>query len=112
MTWDAIMIGGGPAGSAAAYLLAKRGRRVLVLEGVPGAQQSLAESLAPSCINLFHLLNFDDRVLPRSGGNTVWWGEGEARVEPFAENASGYLVRRADFDKLLLAHAATAGAVV
>lgn len=112
MTWDAVIIGGGPAGSAAAYMLSKAGRRVLVLEGVPGAQQNLAESLAPSCINLFRLLDFDERVLPRSGGNTVWWGKEGPRVESFADQGDGYLVRRAEFDKLLLDHARRAGAVV
>ena len=49
---DVAVIGGGPAGSAAARLLASWGQSVIVLARAP-RQPPLAESLPPSCVKLF-----------------------------------------------------------
>ena len=43
--FDAIVIGGGPAGCAAATVLAKKGRRVAILEKQPRRRYSVGESL-------------------------------------------------------------------
>ena len=45
-------------------------------------------------------------------GNTVWWGNDEPRVEPFAAGESGYQVERDRFDAVLRNVAAKAGAQI
>jgi len=46
--WDAIIIGGGPAGSIAALALAKRGRRAIVLEKAEFPRFHIGESFLPA----------------------------------------------------------------
>ncbi len=46
-TYDAIVIGGGPAGSAAATVLAQKGRRVILLEKEKFPRYHIGESLIP-----------------------------------------------------------------
>src|SRR5579862_932091 len=46
-TYDAIVIGGGPAGSTVAAILASKGRRVLVLEKEKFPRYHIGESLIP-----------------------------------------------------------------
>ncbi|MBI4564524.1 MAG: tryptophan 7-halogenase [Planctomycetes bacterium] len=48
-TYDVIVIGGGPAGSTAAAVLAMHGRRVLVLEKEKFPRYHIGESLMPHC---------------------------------------------------------------
>ena len=45
--WDTIVIGGGPAGSASAGLLSKKGQRVLILEKQSFPRFHIGESLLP-----------------------------------------------------------------
>ncbi len=45
----------------------------------------------------------------RSTGNTVWWGGGDARVEPFAQDARGWQVTSAALAAVLLEAASDAG---
>ena len=47
--FDVIVIGGGPAGCTAATLLAKKGRRVLLLEKARMPRYHIGESLMPFC---------------------------------------------------------------
>jgi flavin-dependent dehydrogenase len=114
--FDAVIIGGGPAGAAAARLLASWGHSVRLLTKTVDRARSLGESLPPSCQKLFDLLGATDAIndagfLP-STGNTVWWGEGTTRTAAFAGGATGWQVVRHDFDALLLGLAASAGAQV
>ena len=48
-TYDAIVIGAGPAGTAAAAVLAEKGRRVALLERSPFPRYRVGESLIPWC---------------------------------------------------------------
>src|SRR5688572_16223375 len=48
-TWDVLVIGGGPAGSTAAALLAEKGRKVLLLEKEKFPRYHVGESLMPFC---------------------------------------------------------------
>ena len=47
--FDAIVIGAGPAGSAAAAVLAEKGRRVALLDKAARDRYSVGESLIPFC---------------------------------------------------------------
>ena len=112
---DAVVIGGGPAGSTAARLLAQWGHSVAILTAPGGRLRSFAECLPPSNRKLFQFLDIQDAVdragFYRTTGNTVWWGKARRRVEPYPEGW-GYQVLRSEFDALLLRLAQDAGAQV
>jgi flavin-dependent dehydrogenase len=110
---DAAILGGGPAGAAAAALLARWGLRVAVIAR-PAPGPALVESLPPSCVRLFDRLGLrtamDHAGFIRATGNTVHWGGAAARVEPFAAGQFGYQVPRDRFDAVMLSHAERLGA--
>jgi halogenation protein CepH len=112
---DVVIVGGGPAGAVAARLLAGWGHRVLLLTR-PDPRRALAESLPPSSVKLLDHVGLraamDAAGFVRATGNTVWWGAGDARIEPFGGAIPGYQVLRSRFDRLLLDQAAVAGARV
>jgi flavin-dependent dehydrogenase len=112
---DVVVIGAGPAGAAAARLLASWGRDVALLTRAP-SQRTLAESLPPSCVRLLDQVGVREAIdaagFVRANGNTVRWGGGEERVELFPEGTLGYQVGRERFDAVLLAEASKAGARV
>ena len=100
---DVAVIGGGPAGSAAARLLASWGHSV-VLASRPARQPALAESLPPSCTKLFDEIGVRaaiDRagLHPRDGKHGAVGGPRAARrdVRPCVARISGAArpVRRA-----------------
>ena len=111
-TCEVLVVGGGPAGAAAATLLSRWGHQVVVLDR-PAVRPALAESLPPSCRRLLEVIG----VLPavssagflEATGNTVWWGGSERRVELFPGGATGWQVDRARFDAVLRAHAISCG---
>lgn len=110
-----VVLGGGPAGSAAARLLASWGRDVIVLTRAGSAERTLGESLPPSCAALLKrigIANLDAPGFLRSTGNTVRWGGGDEVVEQFAMEQHGYQVERSAFDAFLAREAAAAGADV
>jgi flavin-dependent dehydrogenase len=112
---EVAIIGAGPAGSAAARLLARWGHRVVLLHRASDAMRhARAESIPPSCRKLFAAIGVLDAVdaagFYRSTGNTVWWGSDRARSESFAEGALGYQVERGAFDAMLRGQAVAAGA--
>ena len=113
--FDVAIIGGGPAGSTAARLLAQWGHSVAILNAPKRPGHSLAECLPPSTFKLFQFLGIQDAIdgagFFRTTGNTVWWGRNRRRVEPYP-TGWGYQVVRSEFDRLLLELAASAGAHV
>ena len=111
---EVVIVGGGPAGAAAARLLAAWGHSVQLLTKTADRSRSLGESLPPSCRKLFDLLGataaIDAAGFLASSGNTVWWGEQTTRTASFTDGTTGLQVERRDFDALLLRLAAEAGA--
>jgi flavin-dependent dehydrogenase len=111
---DVLVVGGGPAGSAAARLLASWGHDVVMATGRPPRTPPLAESLPPSTRKLFTYLGLLREVegagFVSTAGNTSWWGGAGRRSLSFAGEARGFQVERGRLDRLLLAGAGHAGA--
>src|ERR1700691_2952687 len=59
---DVAVIGGGPAGSTAAALLARRGYRVIALEKERHPRFHIGESLLPMNLPLFERLGVHEKV--------------------------------------------------
>ena len=113
---DVAVIGGGPAGASAARLLAAWGHSVLLLTKSDAGAASLAESLPPSCRKVFEAVGVREAIdaagFLTAGGNTVCWDGAQPRAATFGTGLRGLQVLRRDFDRVLLAEARRAGAVV
>src|SRR5512140_71075 len=68
---DVIVVGGGPGGAAVATRLARRGRRVLVLEREAFPRFHIGESQLPWSRDLWHELGLDE-ALARAGFVDKW----------------------------------------
>jgi flavin-dependent dehydrogenase len=121
-SYDAIVIGGGPAGSTVASVLAGAGRKVLVLEKETFPRFHVGESLLPYSMPILARLGVLDKVR-RAGYQEKYgafiWNEATGGTRPvvFAEaiddrQPMAYQVKRADFDQLLLRHSQERGAEV
>ena len=60
--YDALIIGGGPAGSSAAAILAEHGHRVLVLEREKFPRYHIGESLLPFTFQPLQRLGLIDKM--------------------------------------------------
>ena len=60
--FDVLVVGGGPAGSTVATLLARRGERVLLLEKERHPRFHIGESLLPMNMPLFEELGVSDEI--------------------------------------------------
>jgi flavin-dependent dehydrogenase len=115
---DVVVIGGGPAGSVAAMVLADLGRRVVLLEQRDFPRFHIGESMLPYSVGLFHKLGIHTEVEAQGyvhkHGAEFTNDDGEFRRVDFADQGAGrhpvtYQVERARFDDFLLGQAKRRG---
>lgn len=116
---DVAVIGGGPGGSTAAALLARRGYKVIALEKAHHPRFHIGESLLPMNLPVFERLGVLDKVRAlgvfkpgadfeadnERGYNTYAFARAIGQSPPHA-----YQVWRQDFDQMLYQHARESGA--
>src|ERR1044071_3478733 len=120
--YDVIVIGGGPAGSTAASVLAEKGRRVVLLEKEKFPRYHIGESLMPYCYFPLERIGVIDRMksshYPKKYSVQFVSTNGQVS-QPFYffqhlkhEASTTWQVLRDEFDQMLLDNAREKGAVV
>lgn len=136
MSWDVVIVGGGPAGSTAATLLRKYNHdlRVLILEKEKFPRDHVGESQLPSISPILHEMGVWETVeaagFPIKIGASYTWGRDNDRwdfdfypVEQWRDEPrparfegqrkfTAFQVDRAQYDEILLRHAESLGTVV
>src|SRR4051812_46284884 len=122
-TFDAIIIGGGPAGSSAAAILAEKGHRVLVLEREKFPRYHIGESLLPFTYQPLKRLGLVEKmkqsafvkkysvqfVSPSGRASQPFYFFNRYDRETVAQT---WQVLRSEFDEMLLNNAREKGAIV
>lgn len=119
---DVVVVGGGPAGSTLAALVALQGHRVVLLEKERFPRYQIGESLLPATVHgVCRLTGVADELaaagFTRKLGGTFRWG---ANPDPWTFSFSvsprmagpssyAYQVERSKFDQILLDHARRLG---
>ncbi|WP_306362756.1 tryptophan 7-halogenase [Nocardia sp. CC227C] len=123
--YDVVVVGGGPAGSTTATLVAQDGHRVLLLEKEQFPRYQIGESLLPATIHgICRLLGVSEELaeagFTTKRGGSFRWGR-NPNVWTFAFSVSPQLagpadyafqVERMKFDKILLDNASRCGVTV
>ena len=110
---DVVVVGGGPAGSTIAALLAREGRKVVLLEKEHHPRFHIGESLLPGNVALFDKLGVRDQIekigMPKYGIEFVPPDLDYCSYVDFAEGwnpemASAWQVRRSEMDEGVFRH--------
>jgi flavin-dependent dehydrogenase len=116
---DILVIGGGPAGSTAAAMLAERGCDVILLEQAEHPRFHIGESLLPANMPILERMGLADDIAAigvfKPGAEFVDDASGRCSTFSFnlslnRETTSAYQVPRAEFDAILFDNARTKGA--
>ncbi|WP_149538300.1 NAD(P)/FAD-dependent oxidoreductase [Siccirubricoccus phaeus] len=117
---EVAVIGGGPAGSTAAGLLAARQRKVVLLEKDVHPRFHIGESLLPRNLDILDRLGVLEEVrtigVHKPGAEFVSDRTGRSQAFPFAraldrDRTFAWQVRRSEFDRILFDNAARKGAL-
>jgi flavin-dependent dehydrogenase len=119
---DVLVVGGGPAGSTIAALLAQRGERVVLVEKEKHPRFHIGESLLPLNLPLIDKLGLGEEIkrigIVKYGAEFVSPTHPQKSVKFEFANAwdknfpYAYQVRRSEFDHILLKNASAKGASV
>jgi 2-polyprenyl-6-methoxyphenol hydroxylase-like FAD-dependent oxidoreductase len=117
---DLVIVGGGPAGAAAAITARSYALRVVLLERDAAARMRPGEAAHPGIEPLLKRLGVMDAVQTadflRYEGHWVAWGREPLRFVPFGQDErgpwKGFQLWRPDFDEILLDGADRAGALI
>ncbi|HEU4929193.1 MAG TPA: geranylgeranyl reductase family protein [Candidatus Krumholzibacteria bacterium] len=114
---DVIIVGAGPAGSTAAIVLARAGRRVLMLDRAAFPRDKpCGDGIPPGTVGILHDLGLKDALRAAdfqpidtlrlvSARGRDW----RLRFTPRREGAGFFIARRVQFDDLLFRHALACG---
>jgi menaquinone-9 beta-reductase len=116
MTYDVIVVGGGPAGSTAAATLAQAGRHVLLIDRVTFPRdKTCGDAIQAGAVELLRSIGYHEPLDPEKFTSIADWTiEAPSRVVVAATlNTNGhdpYIARRVDFDGLVYQQAIVNGA--
>src|SRR5437870_9823362 len=120
--YDVIVVGGGPAGSTIASILAREGRSVVLFEKEEFPRHHIGESLMTDTYWTFQRMGLLEKLKesPFVRKYSVQFANSAGRESrPFyffealhTESAVTWQVTRAVFDKMLIEHAAEQGATI
>ncbi|NOV29591.1 NAD(P)/FAD-dependent oxidoreductase [Methylomonas sp. ZR1] len=109
--YDVAVVGGGPAGSTAATLLAQYGHKVLLLESGRHPRFHIGESMLPFSEPVVQRLGIDWSAgnLSKSGAVFIDEATKQRMYFPLAINRKTYQIERAPFDQMLFENAGKHG---
>ena len=120
--YDAIVVGGGPAGSTAGALLAEKGRDVLIVEKEKFPRYHVGESLMPFCYFPLKRLGLIEQLMESASPRKYcvqFVRQDGFLSQPFYffqhfdhPSSTTWQVWRSDFDKMIMDKARTNGATV
>ena len=115
--YDAVVVGGGPGGSATAIAMAQRGLHVLMVEKDEYPREKVCgDGLTPRSVRMLRRLKVDTQGWAQQRGLRVYAGRVQGMELPWPDlkeiPSYSLVARRAEFDDVLAGHAVAAGAHV
>ncbi len=115
--FDAIVVGGGPAGSTVGGFLTQVGRRVLILERERFPRHHIGESMIASTFDVLAEVGLEAKIqaagFPVKSGGCFIWGETDVpwciRFDEIPGRPTSFQVKRDVFDTILLDHVSEMG---